>query len=326
MARQFVGELKDADVVDEVYLLADKQLRANRNANLYLLASLRDRSGTINSLMWNVREDQCQSFDAGCYVKVKGKAQLYQGTLQVIITSIQKADATGLNPEDFELKPRQDIEKLMVRMREILLSIEEPAIRALMECFLIDESLMARMQQTGAGVKAHHAYPGGLVEHVVNILETAIRIRDLYPEVNFDLLLAGIFLHDIGKVREMDFGTAFTYTDEGQLLGHMAIGVEMLTEKIGDVARLTGEAFPQELELRLKHMILSHHGSYEHGSSRLPMTLEAIALHFLDNLDAKIHEFARTIEDDPNGDSAWTPFVPRLDRKMYKGRPVVPSK
>lgn len=320
MARQFVGELKDADVVEETFLLADKQLRANRNANLYLLATLRDRSGSVNALMWNVREDQCQSFEAGNYVKIKGKAQLYQGTLQVILTNIQKADPIGLNVEDFELKPRQDIEKLVTRMREILLSIEDSSIQALMECFLIDEPLIAQMQQTGAGVKAHHAYPGGLVEHVVNILETAVRIRDLYPEVNFDLLLAGIFLHDIGKVREMDFGTTFSYTDEGQLLGHMAIGVEMLTEKISQVARLTGEEFPRELELRLKHMILSHHGSYEHGSSRLPMTPEAIALHHLDNLDAKVHEFARTIEDDPNGDSPWTPFVPRLDRKIFKGR------
>lgn len=326
MARKFVGELKDADVIDDVFLLAEKQLRANRNANLYLLATLRDRSGTINALMWNVREDQCQSFDAGQYVKVKGKAQLYQGTLQVIITNIQKADSTGLNPEDFELKPRQDIEKLVTRMREILLSIQEPSIRALMECFLIDDGLMIRMQQTGAGVKAHHAYPGGLVEHVVNILETADRIRDLYPEVDFDLLLAGIFLHDIGKVREMDFGTSFTYTDEGQLLGHMAIGMEMLSEKIAETSKLTGEAFPREIELRLKHMILSHHGSYEHGSSRLPMTPEAIALHHLDNLDAKVHEFARTIEEDPNGESPWTPFIPRLERKIFKGRQCSPPR
>lgn len=320
MARQFIGEFKDSDSVDEIYLLADKQMRANRNANLYLLATLRDRTGTINGLMWNIREDQLQGFDAGDYVRIKGKIQIHQGALQAIVTQIQKVDGSGLNPEDFELKPRQDIEKLMQRMREILLAIEEPSIRSLMECFLIDDNLVQRMMQTGAGVKAHHAYPGGLVEHIVNILETAVRIIDLYPEVNFDLLLAGIFLHDIGKVREMDFGTAFSYTDEGQLLGHMSIGVEMLSEKIAEVVKLTGEPFDREIELRLKHMILSHHGSYDHGSSRLPMTPEAIALHHLDNLDAKVHEFARMIEDDPNADSNWTPYMPRLDRKIFKGR------
>ena len=320
MARQFVGDLKDGDSIDEVYLLADKQLRANRNAALYLLASVRDRSGTLNGLMWNVREDQMAGFDSGDYVKVKGKAQVYQGGLQVILTHIQRADAAGLDPDDFELRPKQDVEKLMVRLREILLSIEEPSIRALMECFLIDDALVQRMLRTGAGVKAHHAYPGGLVEHITNMLEAATRIRDLYADVNFDLVLAGIFLHDLGKVREMDFDKAFSYTDEGQLLGHMSIGVEMVTEKVLELGRLTGEPFPREIELRLKHMIISHHGTYEHGSARLPMTPEAIVLHHLDNLDAKVHEFVRTIDEDPNGESHWTPFVPRLDRKLFKGQ------
>lgn len=320
MARQFVGELKDGDAIDEVYLLADKQLRANRNAALYLLASVRDRSGTLNGLMWNVREDQMAGFEAGDYVKIKGKVQVYQGGLQVILTHVQRADGAGLDPEDFELRPKQDVEKLMVRLREILLSIDDPSIRALMECFLIDEALVQRMLRTGAGVKAHHAYPGGLVEHITNMLEAATRIRDLYAEVNFDLVLAGIFLHDLGKVREMDFDKAFSYTDEGQLLGHMSIGVEMVTEKVLELGRLTGEPFPREIELRLKHMIISHHGSYEHGSARLPMTPEAIVLHHLDNLDAKVHEFVRTIDEDPNGESNWTPFVPRLDRKLFKGK------
>ena len=320
MARQFVGDLKDGDSIDEVYLLADKQLRANRNAALYLLASVRDRSGTLNGLMWNVREDQMAGFEAGDYVKIKGKVQVYQGGLQVILTHVQRADGAGLDPEDFELRPKQDVEKLMVRLREILLSIDDPSIRALMECFLIDEALVQRMLRTGAGVKAHHAYPGGLVEHITNMLEAATRIRDLYAEVNFDLVLAGIFLHDLGKVREMDFDKAFSYTDEGQLLGHMSIGVEMVTEKVLELGRLTGEPFPREIELRLKHMIISHHGSYEHGSARLPMTPEAIVLHHLDNLDAKVHEFVRTIDEDPNGESNWTPFVPRLDRKLFKGK------
>lgn len=320
MPRQFVGEIKDGDPVEETYLLADKQLRANRNANLYLLATLRDRSGAINGLMWNVREDQCVGFDAGDYVRVRGKVQLYQSNLQLILTNIQRADATTLNPEDFELRPKHDVEKLVVRVREILGSISDPAIRTLMECFLIDEALMEKLQRTGAGIKAHHAYPGGLVEHVLNILEVALRIRDFYPTVNFDLVLAGIFLHDIGKVREMDFDNSFSYTDEGQLLGHMSIGVEMVTEKAAEYQRLTNEPFPRETELRLKHMVLSHHGSYEHGSSRLPMTPEAIVVHHLDNLDAKVHEFSRAIEEDLNPEATWTPYIPRLERKIFKGQ------
>jgi len=142
---------------------------------------------------------------------------------------------------------------------------------------------------------------------------------DVYPEIDLELLQTGVFLHDIGKTRELSCTSGFNYTDEGQLLGHLMIGVEMLTAKIQKVVELTKEPFPQELEWRLKHMILSHHGSYEFGSPRLPMTPEAIVLHMIDNLDAKLHEFTRAIQDDPNSNSHWTLFIPRLDRKIFKG-------
>ncbi len=320
MPRQFVKDLNDGEAVDEIYLLADKQLRANRNANLYLLSQLRDRTGMISGLMWNVTETSTAGVDAGHYVHVKGKVQLFQSNMQIILTNIEPADADAINSPDFEEGPNESLDRLMTRMREILLSIDDPSIRAVMECFLIDEPLMQRLGKAPAGVKAHHAYPGGLVEHIVNMLETAKRIEDLYPSVNFNLVLAGVFLHDLGKVREMDSDMSLVYTDEGQLLGHMSIGVEMLTEKIAEVTELTGEPFPTETCLRLKHMILSHHGSYEFGSSRLPMTPEAITLHYIDNLDAKIHEFNREIEADPNSQSSWTPFNARISRKIYKGQ------
>jgi len=319
MPRRFVNELKDGDAVEEVYLLADKQLRANRNAQLYLLASLRDRTGLISGLMWNVSEELVSHFSAGDFVRVKGKVQLYQGGLQMILAHIHSVPADGLDPDEFHPQVGADVERLLGRMREILGTVDEPNLRALLECFLADEQLMADLGRSPAGVKTHHAYHGGLLEHVVNILETAHRIRDLYPKVDFNLLLTGIFLHDLGKIREMSCGTTFAYTDEGQLLGHLVIAVQMLDEKIVQASAATGQPFPAETALRLKHMIVSHHGSYEFGSPKLPMTPEAIALHHLDNLDAKVHEFARSIEDDPNSGSNWTPFNPRLDRKLFKG-------
>ena len=322
MARQFLKELKDGDSVDEIYLLSDKQLRANRQANLFLLATLRDRTGQISGLMWNITEDSVADVQSGDYVKVRGKMQLFQGNMQMILTHIRPIPAEQMNPDDFEQRPNADVELLLRRLRDLLLSIEQPQVRSLMECFLIDNELMEDLAKAAAGVKTHHAYRGGLIEHIVNMLETAKRIRDLYPAVNFDLLLAGIFLHDLGKVREMSLDNAFVYTDEGQLLGHLIIGIEMLSEKIAEVERLTNETFPEEIALRLKHMIASHHGSYEHGAVRLPMTPEAIALHYLDNLDAKVHEFARTIADDPNTGSTWTPFLQRIDRKLFKGQTV----
>lgn len=318
ISRQFVNTLADSDTIDEVYLLADKQLRANRNANLYLLAQLRDKTGLISGLMWNVVEESVASFQAGDFVRVKGKVQLYQGGLQIILTQIQTVPADSLDLRDFEQSATESVERMMTRLREILLSIDDPALRTLMECFLVDSELMNAFSQAPAGVKTHHAYRGGLLEHVLNILETATRIADLYPSIDLNLLLAGIFLHDLGKVREMSYDASFLYTDEGQLLGHILIAIEILNEKIKEVEQ-AGEPFPEETALRLKHMIAAHHGEYAFGSPKLPMTPEAIALCHLDNLDAKVHEFSRAIEDDPNGQSNWTPFNPRLDRKLYKG-------
>jgi 3'-5' exoribonuclease len=323
MARRYIQEYRDGDSIDEIFLLADKQLRANRNANLYLLATLRDKSGQMNGLMWNVTEDSTTHIRAGEFVRVRGKVQLYQGSLQMILTEVRPVPPDGLDPEDFHPGAAVDVDSLLPRLKQFLLSVEPPALRTLMECFLIDDAFMHALCRAPAGVRAHHAYHGGLLEHVVNMLEVAHRIADLYPSLDIDLLLAGIFLHDIGKVRELGYDTALVYTDEGQLIGHLMIGVEMLDEKIAEAERLSGEPFPTETALRLKHMIVSHHGRPEYGAVKVPMTPEAIALHHLDSLDAKVHEFTRFIEDDPNAGSPWTPYLTRLDRKLYKGEPAV---
>jgi 3'-5' exoribonuclease len=197
--------------------------------------------------------------------------------------------------------------------------LTNPHLRALAECFLMDDGLMRDFCKAPAGVRNHHAYIGGLLEHVVTLLDGAERLLPIYPDLDRDLLLCGVFLHDIGKVRELSYNRAFAYSDEGQLVGHIVIGVEMLNEKVARVPDLTGEAFPTELLLRLKHMILSHHGTYEFGSPRLPMTPEAIALHHLDNFDAKVHNFTRDIREDRNQTSAWTPYNQAMQRRLYKG-------
>lgn len=319
MARRYISQLVDGETIEEVYLLSDKQLRANRNAALYLLVELRDKSGAVSARMWNVTEEHVAHINPGDFVQIKGKAQLYQGALQVIVSHIQTVPATALDPADFVRHSERDIGQLTTRLREILLSIDEPHLRTLMECFLIDEQFMHAFTQAPAGMKAHHAYRSGLIEHVVNMLEVAHRIADLYPSIDKNLLLAGVFLHDIGKIRELSFESGCSYTDEGQLLGHLIIAVEMVTEKINKVTQLTGEPFPLETTLRLKHLIVSHHGTYEFGSPKLPMTPEAVALHHLDNLDAKVHEFSRDIADDPNQLASFTPYNARLERKLFKG-------
>ena len=241
--------------------------------------------------------------------------------MQIILSHVEVIDPARLEPEDFLPQSSQNVARLTARLRELLLGMSHPHLRALVECFLIDEEFVRKFTTAPAGIKHHHAYHGGLLEHVVNLLTVADRIVDLYPELDRDLLLTGIFLHDIGKIDELSYDRAFGYTDEGQLVGHLVMGVEMLRAKVERTADLTGEPFPIELLLRLKHMIVSHHGTHEFGSAKVPMTLEAIALHYLDSLDAKVHAFSREIRDDPSRESSWTPFHPNLGRRLFKGSP-----
>jgi 3'-5' exoribonuclease len=319
MSRRYVNTLSDGELLDEVYLLADKQLRANRNAELYLLLQLRDRTGTISGLLWNVKEDAAAMLGIGQFVRARGKVQLYQGNLQVILNKVTPEEGEEFNLSDFIPGTTVETDRLLGRLNEILLSVQHRGLRTMFELFLGDRGLMDGLTRCPAGVKLHHAYHGGLLEHIVNLLETAVRIVDLYPTVNRDLLIAGVFLHDLGKVRELGYDTTFIYTDEGQLIGHIVIGVELLNEKVAQTEQAIGESLPEEMVLRIKHMILSHHGTYEYGSPKLPMTPEAIFLHHLDNLDAKVNEFNSLITGDPNTDSHWTPFNGNLGRKLFKG-------
>jgi 3'-5' exoribonuclease len=319
MARRFIQQLADGDAIDDIYLVTDKQLRANRNGNLYLQVELRDRSGCISARLWNAGEHLFRSFEVGDFLSAKGKVQLFQGALQVILSHIERSEAEKVELGDFLPHTEQDVGKLFDRLRGTLMRLTNPHLRALAECFLIDDQFLQDFRQVPAGVRNHHAYLGGLLEHVVTLLDGAERLLPLYPELDKDVVLMGIFLHDVGKVRELTYPRVFTYTDEGQLVGHLVIGVEMLGEKAAKVPDLTGEPFPAEMLLRLKHMILSHHGSYEFGSPKLPMTPEAIFLNCLDNLDAKVHSFTRDIREDRNQTSAWTPFNQSLQRRLYKG-------
>lgn len=319
MARRSVQQLADGENIDEVYLVTDKQLRANRQGNLYLQLDLRDRTGLINARMWNANEQQFKSFDEGDFLRIKGKVQLFQGSLQVLFTGFERVLPEHVALGEFLPRTEQDVNKLLERLRVILRKMDNPHLKGLVECFFMDERFMDGFSKAPAGIRNHHAYIGGLLEHVVTLLEGAERLAPLYPELNRDLLLVGVFLHDVGKVRELSYDRVFGYSDEGQLVGHIVIGIEMLNEKLAQVPDLTGEPFPPELVLRLKHLILSHHGSYEFGSPRLPMTPEAVALHHLDNFDAKLHSCLRDIREDRQGISAWTPYNHNTQRRLFKG-------
>lgn len=319
MARRYITQYTDQDKVDDIFLAAEKQLRSNRNGNLYLQVRLSDRSGSVTAMMWNVGDNIYQSIENGDYVRVQATAQLYNGAMQFILNRIERAEDKLVDENDFITVAAAEVAGLTKRLEDMLRGLRNQHLRALAECFLADADFMAKFAAAPAGVKNHHAYKGGLLQHVVSLMETCVVVAPRYPEVDADLLLIGAFLHDSAKIDEMTFDRELGYSDEGQLIGHIVMAVGYVEEKAKEAARKTGRDFPQDLLLRIKHMIVSHHGEYEYGSPKLPMTLEAIALHYLDNLDAKLFSVGQIIKDDANTDSVWTPYVAALGRKFYKG-------
>ncbi len=319
MSRRFAAQLAHNEQISQVFLASDKILRPNRSGNFYLQLSLGDRSGAIDARLWNASEQDYKSFDNGDYVLVDGSTQLFQGNLQMILNSIRKARPDEVDESDFMVRQASEIDRFAARLTEILRGIHTPELRNLAECFLMDEEFMAKFTQAPAGMKNHHAYRGGLVEHVVSVMELVLLVAPRYPQIDGDKLLIGAFLHDASKVDELSYERDIAYTDAGQLLGHMVMAMTLLDEKVREAQRLSGEPISESLVNEIKHMIISHHGEYEYGSAKLPMTLEAVALHHLDNLDAKIASFSQLIADCPNSDSNWTQYYPNMGRKLYKG-------
>jgi 3'-5' exoribonuclease len=319
MTRRFIQELTEHEQVDDVFHLADKQLRTNRQGGMFLQLRLADRSGTLVAMLWNATERITNAFEAGDYVRAVGTTQLYNGTMQMIATRIEKVPLDDVDEADFVQVDDAQIQRCATRLATILRGVRNFHLRNLAEVFLVDEAFMERFLAAPAGVKNHHAYRGGLVEHVVSLMEVVSAVTPLYPHLDGDLLLLGAFLHDVGKIDELTYERDLGYSDEGQLIGHIVMGVEILSRKIHDAEKLSGEDFPEELALRLKHMIVSHHGEYEYGSPKVPMTLEAIALHCLDNLDAKLHNFHQLLRESPGSESRWTSYHAAIGRKLYKG-------
>jgi 3'-5' exoribonuclease len=317
--RRYVEQLRDGDELEDVYLVADKQLRVNRNGNSYLSIELRDRTGGINSRLWNAGDQTAREFSIGDFLYANGKVQLFQGSLQVILNTIERVEAQKVDLGDFLPHTEQSIPKLMEKLKGYLLRMGNPHLRALAEVFLMDEDFVRGFTTCPAGVKLHHAYIGGLLEHVVSMMDAADKLVPLYPGTDRDLLLMGVFLHDSGKIRELTYNRAFGYSDEGQLIGHLSIGVELLETMAAKVPDLTGEPIPREVMLRLKHMILSHHGTLEWGSAKVPMTPEAMLLHVIDMMDTRMHQLAREVREDRNNPTAWTPYNHNLGRRFYKG-------
>ena len=319
MPRRLISELPAQTPVDQVFLATHKQLRPNRNGQLYLQVDLADKSGAITGRLWNASDADYGAFDDGDYVRVEGHTQLYSGAMQIIIATIERADPGTVDEREFRVLGSVDIEHLQAEARGLLAGLRPP-LDALVTAILDDAALMARLGRAPAGVKHHHAYAGGLLDHVVNLLRLADAVAPFYPDLDRDLLLVGVLVHDIGKIDELESEKGFSYTDPGQLLGHVLLGLELVDAKIRAVEARTGTPFDAETAMRVKHMIASHHGAYEFGAPRLPMTLEALALHHLDHLDAKMAGAIQLLRQEAALDGGWTQYQANLGRKFFRGR------
>ncbi len=316
MPRLFVRDIQPQMQIDEVYRIADRQLRANRQGSNYLLMQLQDSTGQISAMRWNADERLVDRFPKGSFVRIVGASQLHNGNLQIIANNLQPIDVSQIETNDFDTPHRVDVVELWDKLVALISGLDDVTIKRICEAFLQDPVIENGLRLAPAGVKTHHAYVGGLLEHIVSLMKLADLVASHYEHMNRDLLIAGAFLHDIGKLRELAFEGELNYTDSGQLLGHLVQGVVMIEEKVRAL-QASGVDLDYEVVLRLEHIVVSHHGLLEHGSPKVPMSMEAIAFQFLDDMDAKLNAARELVTADRTKD-AWTPFNQTLGRKLYK--------
>ncbi|MCG3125763.1 MAG: 3'-5' exoribonuclease YhaM [Phycisphaerae bacterium] len=318
-ARRSISSLQAGERVDdEIFLIAQKDLRTTNTGSLYIHAVLADKTGQLVARMWNASQEIFDSMPEGGFLHLRGRVENYKGNRQFVIDGVRGVEGERVDLSEFMPHTQRDVEQMWERAKEILRTIRNPDLLALVARFVNDPQFVAGFKKAPAAVQLHHAFVGGLLEHTLNLLELAALVIPRYPAVSLDLVLAGLLLHDCGKIRELMYESNFGYTNEGQLLGHIVQGVTWMHDKCGEIEAATGRPFPAEIETALKHIIVSHHGKYEFGSPRLPATLEAVAVHYLDNLDAKLNQYQREIEKDNDPASDWTNYVPTLETKVFK--------
>lgn len=310
----WVKEIQKDQRVSGFYLVRVKRSGATKKGDPYLSLTLVDRTGEIEARVWDRVQELSPLFREGDIVAVEGYAGLYQDQVQLTLSDLRPSQEPG-DPRLFlEASPR-DVAEMTAELRQVLKGIRNPHLKALTDRFLSDHAFVSLFKLAPAAKNFHHSYLGGLLEHTLSVCELVGPVTAHYPELDRDLLLAGAFLHDIGKVRELAFERQIDYTDEGRLLGHIVLGLGMVEEKLAGL-----KGFPQETALRLKHLISSHHGEYAFGSPRRPKFLEAFALHLVDDLDAKINGIGRFMERDRQ-EGNWTEFNRLFERYFLKGKP-----
>ncbi len=283
MRKIFVRDIKDRDSFSEVFLVKEKITAMAKNGKPYLTIRLMDKTGEVDSKVWDNVDQLSSLFEKNDFLAITAKASVYLGKMQLIISDLRKMPEEDVILADFLPETDRSIKEMECELEELLKSITTPYLAPLLRSFFDDPEFMSLYRLAPAAKGMHHVYLGGLLEHSLAVAKLVDAVVPLYEGIDRDLLMTGALLHDAGKVREMIYARSFDYSDEGKLIGHITIGVEMIHERIATIP-----GFPVELAMLVKHLVLSHHGQYEYGSPKRPKTIEATILNYLDDLDSKI--------------------------------------
>ncbi len=316
MAHIFVKDVTAGKQIDDIFMVHDPILRSTSNGGLYIAMYLSDKTGQLNGRMWQASESAYNSLPKPGFIRVQGRSELYKDNLQIVINKFQVVDSEQVEIADFLARTEKNRKEMFEEIIGMLGQIANPEVGRLMGAFIEDKELMKKFCQAPAAVKMHHNYIGGLLEHTNSMMKVANAIFPLYPKINSDLVLAGIFIHDMGKTEELSYDMAFSYTDSGQLIGHISKGIIMLEKKADELAA-GGKAVDRNVLDLMGHIILAHHGQYEFGSPKLPATAEAFMVNYIDDLDAKMNQVTNAIDDEP-GDSNWTGWQGSLGTRLYR--------
>jgi 3'-5' exoribonuclease len=320
MRRLYLRDAQAGDILEDVFVLANKQFAAGSNGKHYIKGFLSDKSQQVTARMWNASREMFNALPDNGFLKARCRVENYQGNTQVIIEAVWPAKEGTFDMGDLMPMTTRDIPEMFEKLKGLVLSVRNRHLRALMQAYFADTKLMADFQKAPAAQTFHHAFLGGLLEHTLNAVEVGDAICRFYPGLNRDVVVAGIFVHDLAKTWELKYETAFGYTDCGQLVGHVVKGAMWIEQKAETAAIALGEEIPQCLVDVLQHIVLSHHGLPEHGAARVPSTPEAIAVHTIENLDAKLMMALGATRGDAaaNAEGNWTEYMKAFSGRLYR--------
>lgn len=313
MKTPFVSEFEPNSDINAVLLVQAKDVRQKKSGEPYLSLTLSDKTGDIDAKMWDNVEDVLDAFDKDDFLRIRGRVQIFQNKPQLTVHRLQKLGDQEVDLADFFPTSARGLDEMWSELEALISGLANPHLKALLEATFADPAIARKFRIAPAAKSIHHAWLGGLLEHVLSLAQLARMTAAHYREVDLDLLLTGVVLHDIGKIHELTYDRSFGYSTEGQLLGHIIIALRMLDEKLRGLPE-----FPVKLRMLLEHMIVSHHGELEYGSPKTPMFLEALLLHHLDNLDSKMEAMRQHVRRDRSVSGEWTGFLPAMERTVLK--------